>query len=140
MFFVMITILALLTNVTFIGIFYLRKRHLLLVEQYGKWTFLLIIPALVSILIAILESEPPSTFIILGIYVAFMILEFFLDHYWKLDFRHNWKLLTPYLVLYYVMNYGLVIMPWTYSTPVGIITLAFFIFQLGMNIYSHQSK
>lgn len=136
----MITILALLTNVTFIGIFYLRKRHLLLVEQYGKWTFLLIIPALVSILIAILESEPPSTFIILGIYVAFMILEFFLDHYWKLDFRHNWKLLTPYLVLYYVMNYGLVIMPWTYSTPVGIITLAFFIFQLGMNIYSHQSK
>jgi len=56
----------------------------------------------------------------------------------KIDFRSIWYLLIPYLILYYIVNYGIVVMIWAESSTWGIIMLVLWIIQLIVNGISHR--
>ncbi|MHA1617862.1 MAG: hypothetical protein ACTSVZ_01175, partial [Promethearchaeota archaeon] len=136
-FFLFSTILGISCNITYILIFLIRKKRLDLIEKYGKYSFFLILPAVVTLIGGIIENVPISNYIFLGLFFSFMGIEFIYDFWLKIDFRKNWKLATPYIILYYTMNYGLVMMPWAYSTVMGRIILGMMIIQYIVNIWSH---
>ena len=79
----------------------------------GLWIFLVV-----------REQKAVQYSIFLGIFLA---LEGLYEHILKIPFRKNWKLLTLYLVLYYAMNYGFMVMVWKTSLPRGLIMLGLFI-------------
>ena len=84
------------------------------------------------------EQKAVQYSIFLGIFLAFLALEGLYDYILKIPFRENWKLLTPYLVLYYAMNYGFVVMVWKISLPRGLLMLGLFIIQIIINICTHS--
>jgi len=67
----------------------------------------------------------------------YLALEWVYDYILKIPFRQNWKLLTPYLLLYYAMNYGFIVMVWKTSLTGGIIMLSLSIIQIIANIITH---
>lgn len=131
-------ILGLVNNLFLIFIFLIRKDRMVLLERIG-WVYLLLaIPAVYGIFLVLQEQKAVHYIIFLGIFLAFLVLEGLYDHILKIPFRNNWKLLTPYLVLYYAMNYGFVVMVWKTSLPKGIIMLGLFIIQIIVNICTHS--
>ncbi|GAG55910.1 unnamed protein product [marine sediment metagenome] len=133
-------ILGFVNNLFLIFIFLIRKDKMVLLKRIG-WVYLLLaIPAVYGIFLVVREQKAAQYSIFLGIFLAFLALEGLYDHILKIPFRKNWKLLTPYLVLYYAMNYGFVVMVWTTSLPRGLIMLGLFIIQIIVNIYTHPRK
>jgi hypothetical protein len=131
-------ILGLVNNLFLIFIFLIRKDRMVLLERIG-WVYLLLaIPAVYGIFLVLQEQKAVHYIIFLGIFLAFLVLEGLYDHILKIPFRNNWKLLTPYLVLYYAMNYGFVVMVWKTSLPKGLIMLGLFIIQIIVNICTHS--
>ncbi len=131
-------ILGLVNNLFLIFIFLIRKDKIVLLERFG-WVYLLLaIPAVYGILLVIQENKTAQYTIFLGIFLAFLALEGLYDHILKIPFRNNWKLLIPYLVLYYAMNYGFVVMVWKNSLPRGLIMFSLFIIQIIVNICTHS--
>ena len=133
-------VLGLVNNLFLIFIFLIRKDKMALLKRIG-WVYLLLaIPAVYGIFLVIQENKTAQYTIFLGIFLAFLALEGLYDHILKIPFRKNWKLLTPYLILYYAMNYGFVVMVWKNSLPRGLIMLSFFIIQIIVNICTHSRK
>lgn len=131
-------ILGFVNNLFLIFIFLIRKDKMVLLKRFG-WVYLLLaIPAVYGILLVIEENKTAQYTIFLGIFLAFLALEGLYDHILKIPFRNNWKLLTPYLVLYYAMNYGFVVMVWKNSLPRGLIMLSLFIIQIIVNTCTHS--
>ena len=60
------------------------------------------------------------------------------------DFRENMKdnllWVIPYLMLYYSMNYGFIIIPWKSNISWGIIITFLFLVQFTLNIISHPKS
>jgi hypothetical protein len=129
--------LGVANNILLILIFLLRKNHLPIIQSYGWIYLLLAIPAIY--LLAIVQSEQMALqyAIFLGIFLAFLVLEGLFDFILKIPFRENWALLAPYLVLYYAMNYGFIVMTWKFSVKHGIIMLILFAIQLITNLMTH---
>ena len=137
-------ILGIVNNLFLIYIFLIRKKMTIL-QRVGKFYFLLAIPAVCGIFLVQQEHKAVQYSIFLGIFLAFLALEFFYDYVLKIPFRENlkkyWKPAIPYLALYYAMNYGFVVMVWkNYSQIGGIIMLGFFIIQIIVNISTHNLK
>ena len=131
-------ILGFVNNLFLIFIFLIRKDKMVLLKRIG-WVYLLLaIPAVYGIFLVQQEQKAVQYTIFLGIFLAFLALEGLYDHILKIPFRKNWKLLTPYLVLYYAMNYGFVVMVWKTSLPRGLIMLSLFIIQIIVNICTHS--
>jgi len=131
-------ILGFVNNLFLIFIFLIRKDKMVLLKRFG-WVYLLLaIPAVYGIFLVAQEQKAVQYNIFLGIFLAFLALEGLYDHILKIPFRNNWKLLTPYLVLYYAMNYGFVVMVWKTSLPRGLIMLGLFIIQIIVNICTHS--
>ena len=134
-------ILGLVNSVFLIFIFMIRKNRLALVQRTGWLYFLLAIPAVYGIILAVQEQKTVRYSIFLGIFLAFLLVEWLFDYVLKINFRENWKKnwkwLVPYLGLYYAMNYGFVVMPWKTSLVWGIIMLGLFIVQIITNLKSH---
>ena len=132
-------ILGLVNNLFLIFIFLIRKDKMVLLKRFG-WVYLLLaIPAVYGIFLVVREQKAVQYSIFLGIFLAFLALEGLYDYILKIPFRENWKLLTPYLVLYYAMNYGFVVMVWKISLPRGLLMLGLFIIQIIINICTHSS-
>lgn len=130
-------ILGIVNSVFLVLIFLLRKNHPALIQSYG-WVYLLLaIPAIYVIFLVRSEEKAVQYLIFLGIFLAFLILEGLLDFVWKVPFRQDWRILTPYLVLYYAMNYGFIVMVWKDARSQGILMLALFVVQLVANFSSH---
>ncbi|NIM04369.1 MAG: hypothetical protein GTN69_05255 [Armatimonadetes bacterium] len=130
---------AVLNNLILIAIFLLRRtRNPARVKSVGRIYLLLALPALYALFLAIQQDKAIQYAVFLAIFLAFLALEWVYDFLLKVPFRKNWKLLTPYLVLYYAMNYGFVVMPWKYSQTAGIVILILFIIQLAANLSSHS--
>ena len=134
-------ILGVVNSVFLIFIFAIRKRRLDLVRRIG-WAYLLLsIPAACGLYLVVQEQKAFQYAVFLWIFLAYLLLEWLLDHVFKINFRdnwrRNWKWLVPYLGLYYAMNYGFVVMPWSTSLTWGLIMLALFIVQLAANLTSH---
>jgi len=132
--------LGLVNNLFLIFIFLIRKDKMVLLKRIGRVYLLLAIPAVYGIFLVSQEQKAVQYSIFLGIFLAFLALEGLYDHILKIPFRKNWKLLTPYLVLYYAMNYGFVVMVWKTSLPRGLIMLGLFIIQIIVNICTHPRK
>jgi len=127
-------LLGLVNNLFLIFIFLIRKDKIALLKRIG-WVYLLLaIPAVYGIFLVAREQKAVQYSIFLVIFLAFLTLEGLYDHILKIPFRKNWKLLTPYLGLYYAMNYGFVVMVWKTSLPRGLIMLSLFIIQIIENI------
>ena len=89
------------------------------------WVYLLLaIPAVYGIFLALQEQKDVRYSIFLGIFLVFLALEGIYDWILKLPFRQNWKLLIPYLCLYYSMNYGFIVMVWKTFPIGGVVMLA----------------
>ena len=134
-------ILGLVNNAFLIFIFLIRKYRMDILQRMG-WVYLLLaIPALYGIFLVFQEQKWVQYSIFLGIFLAFLALEWLFDYVLKINFRvnwkQNWKWILPYLVLYYAMNYGFVVMPWKTSLTWGVIMLCLFIIQIILNLRSH---
>ena len=134
-------ILGLVNNGFLIVIFLIRENHLDLLQRFGWIYFLLTIPAIYAIYLVQKEQKTQRYTIFLGIFLAFLAIEFLYDWILKIPFREtmDWKLLVPYLALYFSMNYGFVGMTWKYySKPCGVVLLVLFVIQIITNIVSHS--
>ena len=134
-------ILGLVNSALLIFIFIIRKYRFSLLQRIGWLYLLLAIPAFYGIILVFQEQKAVQYTIFLGIFLAFLALEWLFDYVFKINFRENfkqnWKLVIPYLALYYSMNYGFVIMPWKHYLPWGLIMLGLFIIQIITNLRSH---
>jgi hypothetical protein len=132
--------LGLVNSGFLIFIFLIRKNHLDLLQRIGWIYFLLAIPAIYAILLVQQEQKTQRYTIFLGIFLAFLAIELLYDWILKIPFREtmDWKLLVPYLALYFSMNYGFVVMTWKYySLPYGIILTVLFVIQIIVNMVTH---
>jgi hypothetical protein len=134
-------VLGIVNSALLIFIFLIRKNRLALLQRIG-WVYLLLaIPAVYGIFLVIQEQKTVRYSIFLGIFLAFLLLEWLFDYVLKINFRENWKQnwkwVLPYLVLYYAMNYGFVVMPWKTYLPWGLVMLGLFIIQIIANLRSH---
>ena len=100
------------------------------------------LPAAYGLYLAVREPGAVRHAIFLGIFLAFLALEALYDFVLQVPFRESrdWRLLTPYLALYYAMNYGFVVMVWKASLPGGILMLVLFAVQIAINIITHPRK
>jgi len=134
-------ILGLVNSVSLIFIFLIRKNRLALLQRIGWVYLLLVIPAVYGIILVVQEQKTVRYSIFLGIFLAFLLLEWLYDYVLKINFRENlrknWKWVVPYLGFYYAMNYGFVVMPWKTNLAWGIIMLCLFIIQIIVNLQTH---
>jgi hypothetical protein len=134
-------ILGLVNSVFLIFIFLIRKDRFVILQRIGWIYLLLAIPAAYGFFLVVQEQKTVRYSIFLGIFLAFILLEWLLDYVFKINFRENWrknwKWVVPYLILYYAMNYGFVVMPWKTSLVWGLIMLGLFIIQIIANLKSH---
>ena len=134
-------VLGIVNSALLIFIFLIRKNRLAFLQRIG-WVYLLLaIPAIYGIFLVVHEQKTVRYGIFLGIFLAFLLLEWLFDYVLKINFRENWKQnwkwILPYLVFYYAMNYGFVVMPWKTHLPWGLVMLGLFIIQIITNLRSH---
>jgi len=136
-------ILGIVNNLFLITIFLVRNKMAVL-KRIGWIYFLLAIPAAYGIFLVIKENKAIQYTVFLGIFLAFLAIEGLYDYILKIDFRtnfrKNWKLLIPYLILYYAMSYGFIVMVWKTSLVGGAIMFALVIIQILINIITHPRK
>jgi hypothetical protein len=135
-------VLGLVNSVFLIFIFLIRKNRLDILQRIG-WVYLLLaIPAAYGIILVAQEQKTVRYSIFLGIFLAYLALEWLFDYVLKINFRENWrknwKWVVPYLILYYAMNYGFLVMPWKTSLVWGLVMLGLFIVQIITNLRSHH--
>lgn len=134
-------VLGVVNSVFLILIFLIRKNKLYIIEKFGWIYLLLVIPASGGICLAIQQNKSVQYSIFLAIFITFLFFEWLLDYYLKINFRENMKKhlkwVVPYLALYYMMNYGFIIMPWKTSIVWGMVMIGLFIVQIFANITSH---
>ena len=137
-------ILGIVNSVFLISIFLIRGNRLDLLKRTGWIYFLLAIPAIFGIILTVQEQKTERYIIFLGIFLAFLFIEWLFDYVLKINFRENWKKnwkwMLPYLALYYAMNYGFVVMPWKNNLLWGLVMLGLFIIQIITNLRSHPAK
>lgn len=133
--------LGILNSLFLIGIFLMAKfAQAMTLRKFGATYMLLSLPAILLLGFGIQQNKPSQYLIFLIIYLAFIALEGFYDFILKVDFRKNWKLLVPFLALYWSMNYGFIVMSWKQSNDQGIAMLGLFLIQLASNLLSHTKK
>ena len=136
-------VLGLVNSVFLILLFLVRRNRLDLVNRFGWIYLLLAIPGAYGIFLMQQENETVRYAIFLGIFLAFLFVEWLFDYVLRINFRENWrknwKRMVPYLSLYYAMNYGFVVMPWKTSLVWGLIMLGLFIVQIIANLKSHPT-
>lgn len=134
-------VLGIVNSCLLIFIFLIRRSRFGILQRIG-WAYLLLaIPAVYGIFLVFQEQKTVRYSIFLGIFLAFLALEWLFDYVFKINFRENWKqnwkYVIPYLALYYAMNYGFVVMPWKTHLPWGLVMLGLFVIQIITNLRSH---
>ena len=133
--------LGILNNLYLIFIFIARKmKGIAFVRRIGKYYFLLAVPAIALLVLAIVQGRQIEYVIFLSIFLFYLLLEYLFDFVLKTDFRRDWKMLVPYLVFYYAMNYGFFAMCWKYSVVFGAVMLGLAVVQIAVNIWSHGRR
>jgi len=134
-------ILGLAHNLLLICIFYLagiKNKNLL--KKFGLAYLIIVIPlCLTNLVLSFTESKEYLTSLFLVIVLVYLCFEVTLDWVLKKDFRKDWRLLTPYLMLYFFANYALVIIVWKSNLTFGAILLTLYITQLILNAFSHEN-
>jgi hypothetical protein len=131
--------LGVVNSLALIVVFVVRKRRLDLIERHGWLYLLLAIPAAYAIVLVQQEGKAVQYTIFLGIFLAFLAIEALYDWILKIPFRQHmdWRLLVPYLALYFASNYGFVAMAWKESVLGGGLMLGLFVVQILANTLTH---
>ena len=137
----LIAFLGIAHNIILICIFYSRRKNNWdIVHKFGILYLFLSIPAIIALIYAI-QGEKESYFpIFLTIFLVYLGIEALFDFILKIEFRENWKLLVPYLIGYYIVNYGFWVMNAKESAVLGNIVLVLLIIQLIANALSHRKE
>ena len=131
-------VLGLLNNLLLILLFLARKAgSRTAMRRVGTMYLLLAVPAIVALGLVAHEQAAWQYALFLGVFLAFLALAWLLDFVLKIPFRKDRRLATPYLILYYAMNYGFVVMVWKQWLAGGILMLALFVVQIAVNLTSH---
>jgi len=138
----LLIIWGLLNNLLLILIFYLRfkgyEKNQELIRKIG-YIYLGLAPfAIIVWILSVINQRPSSNGIFCAIFLIYIAIEALFDFILKIEFRSIWYLLIPYLILYYIINYGIVVMIWAESQPWGIVLLVLWIIQLIVNAISHR--
>ena len=133
---------GLLNNLLLILIFFLRfkgfEKKKDLIQKIG-YIYLGLAPfAIIVWVLSVLNERPSSNGIFCAIFLIYVAVEALFDFILKIEFRNIWYLLIPYLILYYIINYGIVVMIWAESQSWGIVLLILWIIQLVVNAISHR--
>ena len=130
--------LGLANNILLIIVFLLRlTNNLPIVESYG-WIYLLLgLPASALLLMKKPQKQAKRFAVFLWIFLMYLVIEGVFEYILKTPFRENWLLLSPYLILYYAMNYGFAVMTWKTSSKKGILITCLFAVQVLLNVFSH---
>jgi hypothetical protein len=133
--------LGLVNSLFLIFIFLIKKHRPVILQKAGQVYLLLAIPAVYGIVLALQAQQTIQYGIFLGIFLAYLLIEWLYDYILKINFRDNlkknWRWSIPYLIFYYAMNYGFVIMPWKISMAWGLIMFSLFIIQIIANLRNH---
>ena len=84
-------ILGLVNSIFLIFIFLIRQNRLALLQKIGRVYLLLAIPAAYGIFLVVHEEKTVRYSIFLGIFLAYLLLEWLFDFVLKINFRENWK-------------------------------------------------
>ena len=134
-------VLGLVHNLLLICVFYLAGiKNKVLLKKFGLTYLIIVIPlCLINLVLSFTESKEYLTSLFLVIVLVYLCFEVTLDWVLKKDFRKDWRLLTPYLMLYFFANYALVIIVWKSNLTFGAILLTLYITQLIFNAFSHEN-
>ncbi|MEL7658996.1 MAG: hypothetical protein AAGU75_24150, partial [Bacillota bacterium] len=121
----------------FLSVRFSRQSEL---KMFARAYLMLSLPTLYLIYAALTQGMSSNYVIFLMIFIAFLSIDFLYDFVLKVSFRKSWKLLVPYLMLYWSMNYGFFVMAWKYNKVQGSIIIGLFFLQLTSNILSHSKK
>ena len=134
-------LLSFMNSLFLITIFIVRKRlNWAGVKKIGYGYFCLGPLAIYAMILVIREQQDSAYNVFLLVFLCYLAMEILLDHVLKIEFRmlKRWYLLVPYLVLYYAMNYGFMVMSWKIHVVWGILLLGLFILQIVTNAKSHS--
>lgn len=130
--------IGLVNSLSLIGIFVIRgTRGIAPLRRIGPLYLLLAAPAALALALVSVEQKAWEYAFFLGVFIGFLAVEGLLEFVWRIPFRENWKLLVPYLTLYFIMNYGFVAMVWKTSLTEGLILGALFVVQIAANAATH---
>ena len=82
----------------FLSVLFSRQSEL---KIFGREYLLLSLPALYLFFAALNQDKSSKYVIFLMIFLAFLSVDFLYDFLLKVSFRKSWKLLVPYLMLYW---------------------------------------
>lgn len=140
---ILVLTLALVHNILLITMFILRKR--VVDDDYSRlnrvgipYSLSTVILSMSCLILSYVLGEDYRTLGFLWVFIGYIGFEILLEYIMKIDFRNNWKLLVPYLVLYYMANYSAVMLVWDRNVPFGVVILVLFICQIVVNAWSHK--
>ena len=134
--FFIINLANIFAGLMFIG----RVKQQILAELSGKLFIILGIPLFIIIIFNFLLLREWWYWLFPSILLAFIIFTLIVDIIKKTEFRNpkNYKILIPFLVLYYIgliLTWGLT---WTIGALFGFITMGTYFFQLAASIYASK--
>jgi len=102
-------ILANVINITTISIFIAR---LLGESEIGHWIGIIIQVSIIPLFYLLYSARSLNRtkiyYIWIGLMIAFIIVEFLLDWYPKIDFRNNLMIVVPYVMLFFGATGGMI--------------------------------
>jgi len=124
-----------------IGVFIsVKKKREKLAKKFGALTVLLAIPWALVFINYLIIGKQLWIIIIMVIIFAYLFIELLLDIILKIDFRTDWKRHVPYIILFYVVSFGIIGISFSIDAILGwIVTIAFWA-ELGAVIYSYSGK
>jgi hypothetical protein len=141
MIFYLLFALALIHNILLIFIFYVRKHADETHSAEKKIGFFYIpisfILATIALIWGIMDNLGGNFIVFVIIFMVYLIIETLLDFVLKTDFRSNIKVAIPYVILYYMANYCVVMLVWLENITAGVVVLILMIIQYIMNAWSH---
>jgi hypothetical protein len=121
-------ILANVINITAISIFIAR---LLGESEIGHWIGIIIQVSIIPLFYLLYSARSLNRtkiyYIWIGLMIAFVIVEFLLDYYPKIDFRNNLMIVVPYVMLFFGATGGMIGVASLAGKNWGIVTITSFL-------------
>lgn len=121
-------ILANVINITAISIFIAR---LLGESEIGHWIGIIIQVSIIPLFYLLYSARSLNRtkiyYIWIGLMIAFIIVEFLLDYYPKIDFRNNLMIVVPYVMLFFGATGGMIGVASLAGKNWGIVTITSFL-------------
>ncbi len=120
---------ALLFNLFIIGVYLAQKLNKpALVHKFGIALLCLTVPFLVAFISFLIAGKPTWQYLVFLAIFVYMFLEWLWDYRMKIDFRSQPKLHIPYIILFYIVLFGIIRIAFTISSTWGwIISVSFWL-------------